>query len=170
LTKITVIKGDITKLEVDCIVNAANQSLLGGAGLDGAVHAAAGPDLVRECRSLGGCQTGMAKVTSGYKLPAKYIIHTVGPIWRGGRKNEEAMLYACYWNSLTLAADLGFKSIAISAISTGAFCYPVRDAAAVAAKAVKQFIVSERSDALSELILVCNTDGHMRMYAAALNL
>lgn len=151
--RIEIIEGDITRLDVDAIVNAANRSLLGGGGVDGAIHRAAGPGLLEECRQLGGCNTGEAKITRGYDLPARWVIHTVGPVWRGGDYGEDQALANCYRNSLQLAQQHQLKTIAFPSISTGAYGFPLPRAARIALREVKHFL--ERNPLPERVILVC---------------
>lgn len=157
-----VIKGDITKQNVDAIVNAANTSLLGGGGVDGAIHRAAGPELLAECRQLRGCKTGQAKITKGYKLPAKYVIHTVGPVWQGGNKAEDELLAACYRNSLELAASKGVKSIAFPSISTGAYRFPINRAAKIAIEEIYDFMNTPCD--VQKIKMICFDEETYRIY------
>ena len=150
--RIEVVEGDITKQRVDAIVNAANTTLLGGGGVDGAIHRAAGPELLEECRALGGCPTGQAKVTTGCKLPAKWVIHTVGPVWRDGRHGEEGLLASCYRSSLALAEQKGARTIAFPSISTGAYGFPMERAARIAVTEIKKFL--ERNSSMEKVVLV----------------
>ena len=163
--KINVIQGDITGLHVDAIVNAANSSLLGGGGVDGAIHRAAGKELLAECRMLGGCKTGEAKITKGYNLPAKYVIHTVGPVWNGGLRGEAEQLKSCYLGSLRLAAEYDVKTIAFPCISTGVYGFPKRPAAEIAVNAMKSF---EGGAEIGEAIFVCFDEESYRIYCEML--
>jgi len=165
---IKVVKGDITRLEVDVIVNAANSSLLGGGGVDGAIHRAAGRELLAECRLLGGCKTGEAKITKGYNLPAKYVIHTVGPVWNSGIHGEEELLRNCYRNSLTLADKTDLRSIAFPAISTGVYRYPNDKACSTAYTAVKEYFRDHQSD-IEEIYFVCFDDTTFQKYNEIVN-
>jgi len=160
-------QGDITKLEVDAIVNAANTSLLGGGGVDGAIHRAAGPGLIDECRALGGCKTGDAKITKGYSLPAKHIIHTVGPVWSGGKRKEPELLKSCYRRSLELAAEKGVKSIAFPSISTGAYRFPIEKASRIAVDTVKAYL--EGKPVVEKVIFVCFGERNLQVYKNILN-
>lgn len=153
LNKIEIVEGDITKLSVDAIVNAANTTLLGGSGVDGAIHRAAGPKLLEECKTLGGCKTGEAKITGGYNLKAKHVIHTVGPVWNGGNRNEDELLANCYRNSLALAQKNSIKTIAFPSISTGAYRFPVDRACKIAINEVKKFL--EKDSSIEKVIFVC---------------
>jgi O-acetyl-ADP-ribose deacetylase len=162
--RIEVVLDDITRQRVDAIVNAANASLLGGGGVDGAIHRAAGPELLAECRTLGGCPTGEARLTRGYRLPARYVIHTVGPVWRGGDDGEPELLAACYRNSLAIAASHGFATVAFPAISTGLFGYPLEAAARIAIEAVRDHAAA----APSEVRFVCFDQETQRLYARLL--
>jgi len=166
MPKVSVVLGDITEQRVDAIVNAANTSLLGGGGVDGAIHRAAGPELLRECRSLGGCETGQAKLTKGYRLPAKYVIHTVGPVWREGKAGEDELLSRCYHNSLALAELNGMKSIAFPSISTGAYGFPIKRAAQIAISTVSKYLSSPTK--IEEAIFVCFSKSDYDVYKSLL--
>jgi O-acetyl-ADP-ribose deacetylase (regulator of RNase III) len=161
------IKGDITVLKVDAIVNAANPSLLGGGGVDGAIHRAAGPGLLAECKGLGGAETGEAKLTGGYYLPAKHVIHTVGPVWRGGRQGEAELLRRCYWNSLEIARQQGFKSLAFPCISTGVYGYPAAAAAAIAVATVREY--AAQTGYPGEVTFCCFSEAALELYLGLLN-
>lgn len=167
MQRIQVISGDITKVNVDAIVNAANKTLLGGGGVDGAIHWAAGPELLEECRKLNGCETGKAKITKGYQLPAKYVIHTVGPIWRGGNANEDELLASCYRNSLQLAVENKIKTIAFPSISTGAYRFPVKRAAKIAMLEISRFLKENKS--IERVFMVCFDKNTMDAYSEALS-
>ena len=160
--RINLEQGDITKLNVDAIVNAANTTLLGGGGVDGAIHRAAGAELLVECKSLGGCHTGEAKLTKGYNLPAKFVIHTVGPVWRGGDYREDDLLASCYQKSLELAVKNNIKSIAFPSISTGAYGFPFERASKIAVDTVRQFL--ETDDTIEQVIFVCFSDSDYAGY------
>ncbi len=152
-TKLEIFRGDVTKLEVDAVVNAANSSLLGGGGVDGAIHRAAGPELLAECRTIGGCPTGEARITKGYRLPAKLVIHTVGPVWNGGNRNEAELLASCYRNSLDLAIENNVQTIAFPAISCGVYGYPIQMATDIALGEIIKFL--GQNDSFERVVFVC---------------
>ena len=165
--RIQLLKADITKLHVDAIVNAANSTLLGGGGVDGAIHRAAGPALLEECKTLGGCPTGMARITGGYDLPAKHVIHTVGPVWQGGMNQEEELLQNCYRNSLALAQENDCASIAFPNISTGVYRFPKEKAAKIAVDEVNRFLSYNKS--VEKIIFACFDDANYQLYEKLLN-
>lgn len=167
MTQIEVIKGDITKLKVDAIVNAANTSLLGGGGVDGAIHRAAGGKLLEECRTLNGCETGKSKITKGYNLPANFVIHTVGPVWRGGNSNERELLKSCYTTALNIAKANRIKTIAFPAISCGVYRFPLEDACKIATDTVKEFITA--NDCFEKVIFIDINDTIIEIYKRILN-
>lgn len=166
MTRLRAVEADIVSLPVDAIVNAANPSLLGGGGVDGAIHRAAGPELLAECRLLGGCRVGEAKLTGGYRLPARFVIHTVGPVWEGGGRKESLLLASCYRGSLAIAARCGARSIAFPAISTGVYGYPVALAARVAVDTVREVV--QESSPLDEVLFCCFSHGDLEVYEALL--
>ena len=160
--KMELLQGDITTLDVDAIGNAANRSLLGGGGVDGAIHRAAGPHLLQECRTLHGCETGGAKLTKGYNLPAKYVIHTVGPVWQGGNNNEASLLADAYRNSMQIAIENGVRTIAFPNISTGVYGFPKERAAKIALKTVEDFLKDHHE--IEKVIFVCFDEENLRIY------
>ena len=160
-----IIRDDITRVPADAIVNAANTSLLGGGGVDGAIHRAAGAELLAECRTLHGCRTGQAKITGGYRLPARYVIHTPGPIWRGGDEGEDGLLAACYQNCLRLAEENGCQTVAFPSISTGVYCFPLDRAAAIAVREIAAFLTTAR--VVREVTMVCFDAATEAAYRAA---
>ena len=166
MTRLRALQANIVTLAVDAIVNAANSSLLGGGGVDGAIHRAAGPKLLEECRSLGGCKVGEAKLTKGYQLPARFIIHTVGPVWRGGKNGEPELLASCYRGSLAIAAKHGMRSIAFPSISTGVYGYPIELAARVAVETVCNLV--RKSSKIEEIIFCCFSQNDLDVYESLL--
>jgi len=166
MNRIKILNSDITKIEVDAIVNAANTSLLGGGGVDGAIHRAAGRELLEECRTLNGCEAGQAKITKGYNLPAKFVIHTVGPVYRDGKQGESELLASCYRESLELAVANGVKTIAFPCISTGIYGYPFREACVIALRTVEDFL--QKNEGISKVYMVCFGDSDFLRFEAIL--
>jgi O-acetyl-ADP-ribose deacetylase (regulator of RNase III) len=167
MKRIELIQGDITEQHVEAVVNAANSSLLGGGGVDGAIHRAAGPELLEECQKLGGCPTGQAKITRGYKLAARHVIHTVGPVWHGGRHGEDQLLADCYRNSLRLAEKYKLKSVAFPSISTGAYRFPIERASRIALETVSEYL--RRSQEIERVIFVCYSKEDLKVYSDQLD-
>ena len=168
MTQIEIVEGDITKLEVDAIVNAANKTLLGGGGVDGAIHRAAGKNLLEECRALNGCKTGQSKITKGYNLKAKYVIHTVGPVWYGGSRNERELLKSCYNTALTLAKENNIKTIAFPAISCGVYHFPLEEACKIAAETIKKFI--SKNECFEKVLFIDINSTIVEIYKRILNM
>ena len=166
MSRISILRGDITQCTTDAIVNAANTSLLGGGGVDGAIHRAAGPELLAECRTLGGCKTGEAKATKAYRLPCRYVIHTPGPIWRGGHANEDALLANCYQNCLRIASELDCKTVAFPSISTGVYRFPLNRAAEIAVRTIGEYLSSHVE--IKQVSMVCFDENTLAAYQLAL--
>lgn len=168
MERFSIIVGDITQSDAEAITNAANTTLLGGSGVDGAIHAAAGPELLAECRTLNGCETGQAKLTRGYRLKAKYVLHTPGPVWQGGSHGEAALLASCYRSCLSLAAEHGIRTVDLPSISTGVYGYPLSQAATVALKAIMDFLAEH--DLPERVRMVCHTEAVAQVYRQVWNL